>query len=188
MNKVFIYGIQPIGTDEVFYIGSTSRTIDDRFRQHLSNVRSGSHTNHRFWQKCFKGGLDNLETVEIDCVDNADRDTAEYGHIQQYLTEGYKLTNVLHSIEQRDRYFVTGPQLVLANEIVKLVNGMVGLAWHEFKNNQPLYSMVPSRIAALRHRADDYQSRRGEVERAFDFILTLYQINTNGLCLPPLSQ
>ncbi len=95
-----IYGIQD--AEGLFYIGSTVRHHETRFKQHLSDVARGKHINARFAERVLSSGSRNCSVTVLDVVPECERYEHEYGWIGKVQADGVRLTNVIKSINQHE--------------------------------------------------------------------------------------
>lgn len=95
---VTIYKISCDSDPDLFYVGSTQKTIQERFVQHYRNANKGSDT--RFHRIMRQKGLDNWTIEEIcsyDVSDRAEGYELEYEHIKELRPPLNVAKSSLHS-------------------------------------------------------------------------------------------
>lgn len=98
-KPAFIYGIRSRVNADPFYVGSTIKTIEERFNQHISQVRRRSHCNSGFTQQAHIEGLDNCIVECLEETVESQRFNREYHWIQTLRSRGVSLTNIVASAE-----------------------------------------------------------------------------------------
>ena len=95
-----IYAIRD--ADGVFYVGSTIKQADERFNQHLSDVRRGKHVNSRFAERVAASGSVRCSVIILDTIEESRRFECEYEWIAKLQKQGVRLTNVIKSANQQE--------------------------------------------------------------------------------------
>lgn len=112
-NTAIIYGIKPKDGD-LFYIGSTEKSKEERFGGHLTAVRRGTHNNKFFARLVKHYKPENLEVVELDRTTTRQKETRELDLIAEHLGKGLALTNLVRLSDDKRRSIFTKPERSIA--------------------------------------------------------------------------
>src|ERR1019366_3930855 len=86
-----IYTLSDPRTLEVRYVGMTTKTLKERLKGHLRNVREKNH--RAFWIRSLLAAGVRPEIAELEIVPVGDRAAAERRWIEFYLAQGADLVN-----------------------------------------------------------------------------------------------
>lgn len=102
-NDAFIYGIGSGPLNEVFYVGSTIKSLQHRFYQHMGAVRASKHENRNFTVKVQEVGIDSCWIRLLARTEATKRFQCEYEWIGRFNSENVQLTNIIKT-ESAGRY------------------------------------------------------------------------------------
>jgi len=91
-----IYGLRQTDDTTYFYVGSTKRTAEHRFKAHLAEVRQGTHKNRHFVNKVKSIGEQNIVCDVLQEIPDALRFDIERTWIQRLIDQGHKLVNRMY--------------------------------------------------------------------------------------------
>lgn len=129
MKKATVYALRDKRKREVFYVGVTAYSADNRLADHLNSVKNGTHLNKHFANKVRKIGAENVECIVLEQPPMAKRWDREREWIER-LSKKHKLTNRIHNgimydalspedtaeNEKRLRELVSGPKPKSSNK------------------------------------------------------------------------
>lgn len=96
MNNYKIYALRLINSDEIRYIGLTTKSLKERLSRHLNDKKVDHKTN---WIR--KYGKENIEIIllEENIIDFNDLCVKEIYYIDKYRKNGHNLTNITNGGE-----------------------------------------------------------------------------------------
>lgn len=93
----YVYGLRGKDDSQYFYIGTTKFSPEKRLKQHLYSVSTDANNNKHFVNKVRKIGMSNIVVDVIETCANSERFEREEFWIKKYLSDGIKLTNLVHN-------------------------------------------------------------------------------------------
>jgi len=93
--KSFVYAICYDNPEPVFiYVGVTSRTIQQRYSEHLKGIKDTSNDKDLYVYIRKNSLVDRVYIVEVDQIDDGQNAAWEKHYVEAFITAGYPLQNM----------------------------------------------------------------------------------------------